>query len=139
MSRSALLSNVLGLVGAVVGGAVGFFVFGWMRRRGFYAMVLPGGLIGIVCGLLARHESWVRGVICAVLAVATGLLAEWYFSPFAADPGLVYFLRHLGDVDAPTVTFGLIGIGALAAFWLGKGRYRALGSAPAKAPTTAEE
>jgi hypothetical protein len=140
MTRSALLSNGLGLIGALVGGALGFFAFGWMYRRGFYAMVLPGGLIGIGCGLLARHESWARGVACAVLAVIAGLLAEWYFiDPFGDNPGFLYFLRHLGDVSAPTVTFGLIAVGAAAALWLGRGRYLAPKGGSAKAPTTARE
>lgn len=139
MARS-VLSNLIGLVGAVAGGVLGFLAFGWMYRKGFYAMVLPGGLVGIGCGLLARHESWARGIACAVLAVVAGLLAEWYFTPrFAEDPGLPFFLRHLGDVDAPTVTFGLIAIGAAAAFWFGKGRSIAPRASSTKAPTAAGE
>jgi hypothetical protein len=67
-----VVSNFLGLVGAVLGGALGFFVTRFARDHGFYAMVVPGGFIGLGCGLLAQHRSPIRGLVCGVLALVLG-------------------------------------------------------------------
>ena len=45
------VDSLLTLCGAICGGALGYFAFGWMLNQGFYAMVLPGGL--------ARVRGWV--------------------------------------------------------------------------------
>ena len=49
MSRT-MVSNLLGLGGAVIGGVVGYAGFRFAWSRGFYAMILPGGLLGLGCG-----------------------------------------------------------------------------------------
>jgi hypothetical protein len=36
-----------GLVGAVVGGVTGYYAFGWALSQGYYAMVVPGALLGL--------------------------------------------------------------------------------------------
>ena len=35
-----------GLVGAAIGGAVGYYAFGWILGYGLYAMILPGAALG---------------------------------------------------------------------------------------------
>ncbi|NJN05747.1 MAG: hypothetical protein HC814_04360 [Rhodobacteraceae bacterium] len=35
-----------GLIGAVLGGVVGWFAFFWIANQGFYMLALPGGLLG---------------------------------------------------------------------------------------------
>ena len=45
-----------GLIGAAVGGAVGYFAFGWLVSQGFYAVALPGVLLGIGLGLQREHQ-----------------------------------------------------------------------------------
>src|SRR5262249_40155099 len=92
MSRS-LLSNLLGLVGAAVGGAIGYFAFRWFCKQGFYAMVLPGGMLGLGCLILARHRSMARGIVCGVAAVALGLFTEWRH--FWANRTLGQFLTEV--------------------------------------------
>ena len=53
MSRY-LISNLLGLVGAIAGGVLGFYTFGWLSRQGFYGLIIPGAFLGLGCSLLAR-------------------------------------------------------------------------------------
>jgi hypothetical protein len=119
-AQDRVVSAFLGLIGAVVGGALGFFAFGWALRQGFYAMILPGGLLGIGCALLSREHSFPRGIACGVAALALGLFSEWKYRPFAADERFAYFLSHMNKLDAPGITYLMIGLGALMAVWIGK-------------------
>jgi hypothetical protein len=135
-----LISNVLGLVGAMVGGALGFYTFDWLRGQGFYGLMIPGALLGLGCSLLAQHRSTARGIICGLAALALGLYTEWRFWPFIADPSLSYFLKNVGSLKP--VTLLMLGVGALIAFWIGGdagyarlstgGAYNKAGSEPGK-------
>ena len=59
-----ITSNVLGLIGAVVGGVLGYYTFQWIFYHGFYGMMIPGAFVGLGCGLLAQHPSHSpRGVL----------------------------------------------------------------------------
>jgi hypothetical protein len=118
-------SNILGVLGAVVGGALGYYTFGLIYHYRFYGMMIPGALLGLGCGLLARHPSQIRGVLCGVAGLVLGLYTEWSFFPFLADDSLDYFLKHLTSLNA--VSIGMILAGAFFAYWLGKdGGYRSL-------------
>jgi nitrogen fixation-related uncharacterized protein len=105
---------LIAIVGAAVGGAIGYFAFGWILRSGFYALVLPGGLMGLGA-TLGRVRSLPLAVALAIAAVILGFFAEWSFRPFAKDDSLNYFLAHLGDLTPVTII--MIGVGALVAFW----------------------
>ena len=72
-----IIDACLSLIGAAAGGAIGFFAFGWLLRQGYYAMVLPGAMVGIGCGLLSRRDSLVRGILCGLAGLALGLFCEW--------------------------------------------------------------
>jgi hypothetical protein len=111
----------LGLLGACVGGLVGFYAFKWLLSQGLYALLLPGSLVGLGCWLAGRHKSLVLGVICIVGALALGLVSEWLFRPFGIDQSFAYFITHLGDLDSPAVTLGMIAGGGLLSFWFAKG------------------
>ena len=50
-----LISNVLGIVGAVIGGVLGFYTFRWLRGQGFYGLMVPGALIGSGLQLAGQH------------------------------------------------------------------------------------
>ncbi len=113
---------ILGVVGLVIGGAAGFFAFFWLVRQGFYAMVLPGALLGLGCGLLSRAKSELLGIICGLAALLLGLFIEWRFAPFAADDSLAYFIAHVHQLKGMTLL--LIAVGGILAYWLGKGRPR---------------
>lgn len=115
-----VLSWLLGVIGAVIGGAVGYFVFGWIVDQGFYALLLPGALLGTGCGFLARTRSFPRGLLCGIGGLALGIYSEWSRFPFEADDSFTFFLAHLRDLRP--VTLILIVLGGVLAFWLGRDR-----------------
>lgn len=122
MPRTRLTSNALGAVGAVAGGVVGFFLFGWLIERGFLAPFLPGVLIGFGCSLLARHRSIRRGVGCGVGAMILGLYAIWWNrghvdAPGLSDASFLGLLTHLQELPPMYPLFIVVGGGI--AFWLG--------------------
>ncbi|MCX6923955.1 MAG: hypothetical protein NT154_12215 [Verrucomicrobia bacterium] len=121
------MKNLLvGLAGAAAGGVVGYFAFLWIARQGFYALMLPGGLAGVGAGLFVSDRSVLRGILCGVFALGLGLLAEWRFAPFIKDPGLVYFLAHLNQLQP--ITLLMIAGGGFLGYWLALGRERGIGS-----------
>lgn len=107
--------DLLALLGAVVGGILGYFVFVWLVQQGLYAMVVPGGLVGIVAGL-ARPTHFATAIICGVLALIVSLFTEWQVFPFAADESLSFFLSHLFD-KAPMKLL-MIAAGTAIGFWI---------------------
>ncbi|MCK4293170.1 MAG: hypothetical protein KAY65_08220 [Planctomycetes bacterium] len=115
-----ILGPLLGIGGAVVGGFVGYWLFFVIAKQGFYALALPGVFIGLGCGALSGRKSTCLGIICGILGLAAGILAEWRFAPFAADDSLSYFLMHFHKNSI--VTLVLIAIGAICAFYFGRGR-----------------
>ena len=122
--QSRVVSTVLGLVGAAAGGALGFFAFGWALNYGLYALVFPGGFLGIGCGLLSRHVSRARGVVCGVAGLSLGLFTEWWYRPFDADGSFSYFLTHVPNLDGGPFTFLMLAAGTVAAYWLGQDSMR---------------
>src|SRR5437899_6204909 len=113
----------LGLLGAMAGGVVGYLVFLWAAHQGFYALMLPGALIGAGGRLLVKHKSVARAGICGAASLALGLFAEWRFAPFTADQSLSYFLSHIHQLRPLTLL--MIAIGAVFGFWLSLGKERA--------------
>jgi hypothetical protein len=109
---------MLGLVGALVGGVMGFYTFGWVLEHGFLGLMIPGALLGLGCSLLARHSSIARGVFCAIAALVLSLFADWWFEPFNADASWRYYLSHVTDLGP--VRLAMIGFGMLIAYWIGK-------------------
>ncbi len=113
-----LIDHVRGLVGAILGGVLGFYTFGWLHHQGFYGLMIPGAFLGLGCGLLAGRPSLARGVVCGVAAIALAIYTEWRYWPFDADDSLAYFVAHLTSLRP--VTLLMMGVGGLIAFWLGK-------------------
>ncbi len=113
-----LIGNLLGLIGAAVGGVLGFYTFGWLEGHGFYGLAIPGAFLGLGCGLLAQHRSTSRGVACAVAALVLSIYAEWKYHPFLADGSFAYMLKHLSELSP--VTLLMMTIGTAIAFWVGR-------------------
>ncbi len=107
--------TLLVTLGAVVGGALGYFGFFWIAGQGFYAMVLPGGLLGIGAGL-AKNRSLLLAIGCGLVALALGLFTEWRFRPFVKDDSLGYFLMHVWDLTP--ITLLMIVAGGFVGFWM---------------------
>jgi hypothetical protein len=116
--RQQVVSHILGFVGAVLGGALGFYIFGWLVSYNFYGLMIPGALLGGGCGLLARHASNVRGIICAIAAAVFALFNEWWYLPFVADKSLAYFVSHVTSLTP--VTWLFVVFGSLIAYWLAR-------------------
>jgi hypothetical protein len=110
----------LGILGAAVGGVLGSYLFVWMYDQNLYGMFLPGGLLGVGCGLLSRHESTARGALCGLAGLALGLYCEWQFV-YAGEQSIAGFVRHLQL--HPVFLFMIIG-GGLLGFWFGRDQLR---------------
>jgi hypothetical protein len=103
-----------GLVGAAIGGALGWFAFNWLVGQGFYALALPGALVGLACGVLAGGVSVINAVACTIIALALGLVLEWKHFPFNEDPGFGYFLSHVHQLRG--ITWIMLALGVVFAF-----------------------
>ena len=103
------------LAGAAAGGALGFFVFGWLVSQGFYAPAIPGVLLGVGGGLLAIKRSMALAVTCGVLALALGIVTEWHSFPFIRNGSLGFFLSHLAELKPLTQI--MIALGGFGGFW----------------------
>jgi len=114
-----ITSNILGLIGAAVGGVLGYYTFQWIFYHGFYGMMIPGAFVGLGCGLLAQHPSQVRGAICGLAALGVGLFTEWNFFPFRDDKSPAYFLKNVTALSP--VTLAMIAAGAFFCILAGKG------------------
>ena|SRR3990172_3647455 len=110
-----MVRNLTTILCGILGGVIGYAGFVWLLGQGYYALVLPGGLLGLAAGIVPSRWRWVP-IICAILAIGAGLIAEHRAFPFVADPSLGYFLRHLGDLRP--VTMMLIGLGGFIGFWV---------------------
>jgi len=114
-----LSALMMGLLGAVVGGCVGYFAFFWIAQQGFYANILPPGLLGLGAGLGARRRSTLLACACGVAGLILGLLTEWRFRPFVVDHSLGYFLSHVHTLRPLTLL--LIALGAVVSYRLALG------------------
>lgn len=115
-----------GLLGAAVGGCLGYFAFFWIARQGFYALILPPGLLGFSAGLCARRRSIPLASICGVAGLALGLFTEWQFAPFLADSSLLYFITHIHTLKPLTLI--MLALGAFFSYRLALGRDRESGN-----------
>lgn len=117
---SVAKSMALGIVGAILGGVVGWLACTWLAQQGFYALALPGAAIGLGYGALSKRPMIAGGLLCAVAALAVGITWEGLNRPFIADESFSFFLAHLQDLKPVSMLF--IGLGVVFAFWFGRGR-----------------
>jgi hypothetical protein len=110
----AIKSNGLALVGAAVGGSIGYALFFWAAKHGYYALILPGGLLGFAAGMF-KCKSIAVAVICGLAALTLGFYTEWRFAPFIADESFRYFATHVYEKNP--ITLIMIAVGGLVGFW----------------------
>lgn len=113
---------VRGVLGAVAGAGLGYAAFYFLLRQNYYAMVLPGALVGFGAALAMQREYRPMGFVSAAVALILSFYLEWRFVPFIADKSLGYFLAHLHQI-AP-VHLLMIAFGTFLAYWFGVGRSR---------------
>ncbi len=109
-----------GVIGAVIGGAVGFYAFKWLLTQGYYGLALPAILLGIGFSMCARRPMFLGGMFCAILGLVLMIYSEWYTSPFIKDESLGFFLQNLTELQSVTKIF--MALGSAGAFWFGRGR-----------------
>lgn len=115
MSQQKPIQVIRCLCAAAAGGAIGYWGFFQAASQGLYAMILPGGLIGIGATIWPVRGAWMS-VLCGIAAFALGVVTEWRFRPFVADDSLAYFVAHLHQLS--TMTGIMVGLGALLGFML---------------------
>ncbi len=98
-----------GLLGAIGGGVIGYLIFFWIARQGFYALVLPPTLLGLGAGFCARGRSTLLAAICGAAGLGLAFFTEWRFAPFVTDPSLPYFVLHLHELKPLTLIMAAIG------------------------------
>lgn len=113
-----IVSNLLGLVGAILGATGGFLLFRWLVAQNLYGLMIPGAMLGFGCSLLAQHRSQARGIVCGFASLILGIFIEWRFFPFNADGGFNYLLAHFFDLKP--ITQLMIALGAVFSYWIGK-------------------
>jgi hypothetical protein len=129
------ISWLLGLLGAVLGGAAGYYGFMYAKDHGFYAPVLAGGLVGVGCGLLSRHRSILRGVLCGIAGLLLGYYCDYY--RITTDPPYESFAVYLmAFTNHGAIENILVFLGGLVSYWFGQSNWTEprRGSAPAKPP-----
>jgi hypothetical protein len=135
MSNS-VVRGILGLVGGVAGGAIGYFITAWLADRGLYALVIPGALLGAGCGWLAGTRSKARGLLCGVAGLALGVYTNWRLTPFIDDKSFSYFLKNIHQENPMFLL--MVALGTLAAYWFGRdtvGNPRPVGKPRSDGPT----
>jgi hypothetical protein len=108
-------SELLVLLGAAVGGLLGYVLFFAIARQGYHGLAVPGGLLGLGAGIFKTRSKAVS-VACGLLALGLGIFAEWRLAPLAADDSLGYFLLHIHRL--PPFTLLMIVAGAAISFYV---------------------
>lgn len=109
-----------GLIGAVMGGVFGYFLYKLGLQQGLKAGVVPGALVGLGSGLLSSRSSQARGLICGLGALGLGIFAEWWNAPFLDDRSLGFFLTHMNHLPYLVIIMILLGT-FLGYYWGGQG------------------
>ena len=112
------------VVGAAVGGLVGVVGYFWLLKQGYYALVLPTGLVGVGCGQFARRPSNARGLVCALVGLAAGFTCDWKSTGGLKDMSFGEVLGQLGNFHP--VTWLMLGLGTALSFSMGRGAGRAV-------------
>lgn len=114
MRSNPAVSFALGLIGAIVGGVVGYYAFFWIASQGFYALILPTALVGIFAGFCSFERSELLAAVCSVSGLALGLFIEWKLAPFKADGSLSYFIKHVHELNP--ITLIMLAVGTFLSF-----------------------
>jgi len=109
------------LLGGVVGGLIGLLIFEWFLRYGLFAMIAPGGLLGVGASFF-RHRFKALPLITGVAALLLGMYAEWRHWPFKADESFTYLVLHAYKFDPPDLL--MILAGAALGLYLPYAQYR---------------
>jgi hypothetical protein len=110
------------LVGAAVGGGLGYALFWWQQQTGIWIVAATGIGLGLGAGLGARSRSTKWGLLMGLVALAYTLIVAWQHYPFRADKSLFEFVGTIPQRSANEMWTYLAVL--LAGFWFGMGRNR---------------
>jgi hypothetical protein len=105
--------TIIALVGAAIGGVLGFFAFFWVASQGFYGMIIPGGLLGLGASFGKVRSIWLA-LLLGLAALALGFFTEWRFA-WKREP-LFRFLGHAHELGA--ITLLMIAAGGFLGFFV---------------------
>jgi len=115
------VSWLLGLLGAILGGLAGYFAFMLAKDEGFYAPVLAGGLVGVGCGMLSRHHSILRCVLCGIAGILLGYYCDFRITLMPHYDSFAAYLAALSKHGAFTNIRVILG--GLVAYWFGQSNW----------------
>ena len=118
MSRTAI-GWTLSLAGAAAGAFLGYVLFKWALRQGFYAMVVPGACLGMGAHLAAPTRSLTRGVVMGLAALAFGVIVDCMTNAPPFDD-LRYYFTNISRVKPMSLL--MIALGGVVGFWWGRDR-----------------
>lgn len=110
------MKSILAIVGAVLGGILGFVAVGWLARQGLYTVLLPGAFIGIGTLLGKGFRGVIIPILLGPLGIVAVYLAEWHYFPFIRDDSFSFFLQNLSSLKPFTHLLAVFG--GLIAFWV---------------------
>jgi len=118
--RKILITFVPGLIAAGAGGYLGHLAAGWLIGQGRDAPMLPGALAGLACGFCSIDRSRVRAGLCALIALAAGLLSYWklWSPPFETDGSFLDLIKNVHRLLPYTLI--MLGLGTFLGFWWGR-------------------
>jgi hypothetical protein len=108
-------NNLLVLAGAIAGGVLGYLGSLLMAHWGFFAVIMPGALVGLGAGMF-RCRSVVLAVACGLLALLFGLVTLWRIYSVFSDDRVGVFLSHIHQFSP--VTYVLLAVGTAIGFWV---------------------
>jgi hypothetical protein len=109
--------------GALLGGIVGFFLFGALLAQGWYAPWLVGVLMGFGCAAITLERSTMRGLVLAIGAAWIAAAAQVHYQPPAGSDGLFSGLMHFHETLSGSALWAHLG-SMLAAFVIGRLSFR---------------
>ena len=110
---------VLGTIAAIVGGILGYVAFFWIARQGFYALIVPPGLLGLAAGYCVGKRSIPFAIACGIAGLAIGLVTEWQFTLRNADKGFLVFLTRVPNLNV--VKLVMLALGPIISYRLALG------------------
>ena len=116
-----VIAPLLSAFGAVLGGVLGHYAFRWIHSQGFYAPMVPGGLLGLGCAAFSGRRSIVRGILCGAAGIGLGLFSRWTVDAGPNADSFKEFATHFYELSP--ITLALITLGGLIAYWCAQGYF----------------